>query len=1088
MKSHYLLLTLLLILDFPEASAQASDTMAAYQLLQKGESFWKSGQWDSVQLSFGKAAEAWKMQREKGQDSIVWERYFHAKSRAAGAYYRKGEYRQADAVYRKMIPELREKAGTNRLLLAKTLRLAGYAALRNQRLEASISIFQESLAIYREVLPEGDEYFGVIFRDLGYANDLFDKPKVAIEWYQAAVNLWEPMDSLRLELGMSYSTLGDLFAYVQNYPAAIKHYQLGLPILKYHEDFDYYHDLHGLAVAYLDFDRYEKAAEYFRKVLPIYRDYNDLSYSVCLINLGLVSEGLGDYELADDYFQQALPILEALGDPYYIGSCLLNMGILHESMHEYEASRSYYQQAAGLFEASDDAKYPIALAGLSRVSLAMDDPASSLAFAQQGLEAERRVSDENSNFLELSHVELGNAYRGVGNYAQAFAQYDIATELCQNPEKAPFLGEIWVERARTYECMAQPMTALESYHQALLALLEDYDTPEFLSNPSFADRPFRELIYKDVLLHKAQSLVALAKGRMEYLHAADTAFQLAVSSLDRARLSYRNEGSKLDIQESNQLLLTAATEFCVDLYDQTGDPSYLHRSLNLTERAKTTVLYEMIQSKRARSFGDLPAELLSVESELRVEINRLSEMVFDLENRKEADSVNLSKLRFQVFNKQQQYDSLMSSLEERYPGYEQIRQQSTGVSPSAIQKALKADEAFLSYFLLDSSLLVYVFTQSRFQLFRLPISTAFFSQIEAFRQALLNPSISPDAYQQLAYPIYQQVLEPLSEIIAGKDLLISPDGILATIPFEALLSKPKGKGPQLQYSSLPFVIMEHQVAYTYSASFLVQDRDGPSEYYAEVLAFAPSFNDQGERDLSNQALAYAPLGDTLRGGLSTLRGTFKEIEYLQTKYGAQTYQSLEATESRFKSLTGKGGILHLATHAIINHESPRLSYLLFTQDGDTMNDGNLYAWELYNLELHAQMAVLSACNTGFGKLQKGEGVMSLGRAFAYTGVKGIVMSLWPAEDESTADLMANFYDNIAEGMLKDEALQAAKLEFLSSVLPTAQHPFYWAGFVVQGNTSPLVRNKWMNIFGWTFALGLAILILIWTTRKTWTRK
>ena len=166
-----------------------------------------------------------------------------------------------------------------------------------------------------------------------------------------------------------------------------------------------------------------------------------------------------------------------------------------------------------------------------------------------------------------------------------------------------------------------------------------------------------------------------------------------------------------------------------------------------------------------------------------------------------------------------------------------------------------------------------------------------------------------------------------------------------------------------------------------------------------------------------------------------------------------------ANEAVFKSNAIDYGILHLATHAIIDGENPLNSYLIFTSTGDSTEDNNLYAWELYNMRLNAQMAVLSACNTGFGKLQRGEGVMSLGRAFAYAGVPSIVMSLWPAEDESTADLMGYFYEALAEGQSKDEALRNAKLRFLKEMPPSKHHPFYWAGFVVQGDAGPLKSNE-----------------------------
>ena len=145
--------------------------------------------------------------------------------------------------------------------------------------------------------------------------------------------------------------------------------------------------------------------------------------------------------------------------------------------------------------------------------------------------------------------------------------------------------------------------------------------------------------------------------------------------------------------------------------------------------------------------------------------------------------------------------------------------------------------------------------------------------------------------------------------------------------------------------------------------------------------------------------------------------------------------------------------------------NPMHSRLLFTQideiDGE---DGDLHSWELYNMHLNARLAVLSACNTGFGKLNRGEGVMSLGRAFAYAGCPSVILSLWPAQDAVTADIMSDFYTNLVNSVPIDQSLRKAKLNYLENSNDIFSHPFYWAGFVAQGDTSPLWIEK--NAIGW----------------------
>ena len=182
----------------------------------------------------------------------------------------------------------------------------------------------------------------------------------------------------------------------------------------------------------------------------------------------------------------------------------------------------------------------------------------------------------------------------------------------------------------------------------------------------------------------------------------------------------------------------------------------------------------------------------------------------------------------------------------------------------------------------------------------------------------------------------------------------------------------------------------------------------------------------------------------------------------------------EATEMSVTRAMTDYGMIHFATHAIIDNNRPEYSKLVLV--GDSSSDGYLHSYELYNLRLNTELITLSACNTGFGKLQKGEGVMSLSRAFAYAGSPNLVMSLWPVNDESTAQLMGYFYQNLKDGMRKDEALRQAKLSYLENADDVTGHPYYWAGFVFTGDPEPIEFSSY-NSF-WILIIMFFILGLI----------
>ncbi|MEE4256061.1 MAG: CHAT domain-containing protein, partial [Bacteroidales bacterium] len=215
--------------------------------------------------------------------------------------------------------------------------------------------------------------------------------------------------------------------------------------------------------------------------------------------------------------------------------------------------------------------------------------------------------------------------------------------------------------------------------------------------------------------------------------------------------------------------------------------------------------------------------------------------------------------------------------------------------------------------------------------------------------------------------------------------------------------------------------------------------------------------------------------------LVPLRFISTEVGNISEIIECDTYKGYEATEKAFKEKAPSYNILHLAMHTLINDENPLYSRLVFTLNNDTIeeNDGLLNAYEIFNMELNARMAVLSACNTGSGKLRKGEGIMSMARGFIFAGVPSIIMTLWAVEDQAGSIMMSKFYQNLVKGMEIDEALQGAKLQYLAEADQLTAHPYLWSGYVSIGSTKAVVQPKSGNLYQLIIAVaGLAVIILI----------
>ncbi len=221
--------------------------------------------------------------------------------------------------------------------------------------------------------------------------------------------------------------------------------------------------------------------------------------------------------------------------------------------------------------------------------------------------------------------------------------------------------------------------------------------------------------------------------------------------------------------------------------------------------------------------------------------------------------------------------------------------------------------------------------------------------------------------------------------------------------------------------------------------------------------------------------------DSIQETLIDLNWTKTEVTEISNILPGKIFLGENASEENFKKYAPNAAIIHLATHTVINEDEPMYSKLIFSSKDTTSEDGLLHTYELYNLYLNANLAVLSACNTGTGKLIHGEGIMSLARGFMYAGCPGIVMSLWPVDDKSTSGIMSEFYSGISEGLNKETALRTAKLNYLKNAGDIKSAPYYWAGFVLIGDTSPVKLKKSRLLFYWLiplfFLTGVAFVIL-----------
>lgn len=368
-----------------------------------------------------------------------------------------------------------------------------------------------------------------------------------------------------------------------------------------------------------------------------------------------------------------------------------------------------------------------------------------------------------------------------------------------------------------------------------------------------------------------------------------------------------------------------------------------------------------------------------------------------------------------------------------------------GIAAATLQKNLPKQVSMLRYMLTDSAAYVVRVDHASIALFPLGQTDSVMSLVQTAIALLQERS---PAFYAAATALHGRLFP--ADLVDGlkSELVVIPDGILHQVPFEALTDNSNPSG---------FLLHTYPISYAGSVALWVAQHGLRHQRAQSFGVFAPAYAGSN----GAQRTAAAPL---------TLAGAAKEAETIASMFDASIFAESTFGKQDFMREAPDYGMLHLAMHANVQDDSEN-SHFLF-------GDGSrLHAYELYGMKLPAAMAVLSACNTGHGTMQRGEGAHSLATAFTYAGVPSLVMGLWSLPDASTSGIMIGYYEQLKNKKHKHTALASAKIDYLNSVMHESelQHPYYWAGLVISGNTLPITERE--NHSPWILAalLGLGIL-------------
>jgi CHAT domain-containing protein len=655
-------------------------------------------------------------------------------------------------------------------------------------------------------------------------------------------------------------------------------------------------------------------------------------------------------------------------------------------------------------------------------------------------------------------------------------------------EESSLLNYIYATLSNQYLVQKNYPVAIEFAQRRLQLSLKDY-----YNFNSFRENPKEEEI-SDIpgayyaLKVKSKALYRLYQknNNISYIEASYSSLELAIKLLEKIRNRIDTETSQFLMSAKESQIYDFAQLVCNEMLRATGDQIYKEFSYQINEKGKAFTLLSSIRSKEAIKYGGIPIELLESESELNQQISAHNELILAEKENEHPNQNRIDTWESVLFDLQMEYDNLIDFFEEKYPKYYELKYDNSVIGTDDIQKKLDENEVLVEYSLSDSILFAYIIGKELNIIKEIKIDTSLINNCTELYQIMTKQSFSNNArysfenYTQLAYNIYKVILKPLEEYIEGKNLIIIPDGQISYIPFDALLTK-ETHFSDPDYYNLPYLLYKNGSSLSYSATIHFGDKKDIRHPKHDILAFAPDYE-----NLAGLKPGYSFLRQDDLKKLRRIPGVKEEVKQISNILNAEVFLDKQATETQFKEKANDFRVLHLAMHTLIDDDNPLYSKLAFTQMADTINDGFLHTYEVYNMDLNADLTVLSSCNSGMGVLQEGEGIQSLARGFTYAGCPSILMTLWEVADVSTVDVMTQFYKYLGEGKSKSEALRLSKIDYLKHADLLKSNPFFWSSFVIMGNTHaiypPVYRKYIINVI-LLFIPVLVVLIVYLRYRK-----
>jgi len=929
--------------------------------------------------------------------------------------------------------------------------LSDYAKA-NQTYTDALTLRQRGTDRAEEADALGDVAFSLVFLNQ------FEK---AHEVANQAVKLTEGLENQRHK-GRALSVLTTTTYFTGGVRSSIDIANQALLILRDTQE----HELLGqtllaLGYAYNDLDDVETALTFYNRALIEWRAAKNVwGETKTLASLGVAHTLLGDRDAALEALRVTLPVAELMGDRLGRGIALNNIAYVYQTVGELDVALDYYLKALANYQ---EMQFKVGEAATLRycadIYAMMGNTQTALNYYDRALPLSREIKDtlleaDALNSLGSINFKLGDRPKAFNLFQQALAEYRKGNHWRGQSSSLNNIGYY-------YETSGERTKARESYNEALVFARSSGDREGAGS----------------ILYNLARVEAALGSEHQARVHIEES---LKLNEASRAKVA------SPELRVSYFASIHQHYQFYIDLLMQ------LHRSrpsdgfdlkaLQASERARARSLLELLSQAHLDIHKSADPQLLQHERTLRTALN--AEYLKTLGAPGKEPRSDIRKLEIE-------YEDIRNQIRTANAKYASIALPESLNLHEVQRELLDPDTAILEYSLGENRSFLWVVTSNELKSYELPARSkleaevqnltdslaAFASQSDLSNRKRVAIADLEDAYWKQSAKLSGLVFKDGLSHITAKRLVIVADGALQRVPYAALIrpqepitTKPTPLIEEFEVVSLPSIsvlaVLKRQIMSRERASRSVAiladpvfESTDPRISVTKSASRSGATRDVHSAPQSGSELRSAvtrALRDTpLANNITRLVFSRQEAQaILSLAPRATSFAALDFKASRATAISGelsKYGIIHFATHGLLNNKHPELSGILLSMvdEKGRAQDGFLQLSDIYDLNLPADLVVLSACETGLGRTVNGEGLIGLTRGFMYAGAARIVASLWKVDDAATAALMEQFYrEMFTNGLTPAAALRVAQRQI--SQQKRWRSPYYWAGFVLQG--------------------------------------